>query len=95
MSEEQNDEQNFLQDQLKNASDIEKVAWGLILLSFFVGTFGLMGDFAIIGVLMAGAGTVIGIMKKNWPIVVVGAIDFFILLDYMNNIQSFYQNLLS
>lgn len=81
------DDQNFFEEYLKNASDIEKVAYGLIILSFFVGTFGLMGDFAIIGVIMAAAGTVIGIIKKNWALVVVGAIDFFILLDYYNSIN--------
>lgn len=81
------DDQNFFEEYLKNASDIEKVAYGLIILSFFVGTFGLMGDYAIIGVIMAAAGTVIGILKKNWALVVVGAIDFFILLDYYNSIN--------
>ena len=81
------DDQNFFEEYLKNASDIEKVAYGLIILSFFVGTFGLMGDYAIIGVIMAAAGSVIGIIKKNWALVVVGVIDFFILLDYYNSIN--------
>ncbi|MDG1913707.1 MAG: hypothetical protein P8I55_03855 [Crocinitomix sp.] len=79
-------EQNFWDNLWKNASGIEKLAAALIVLSFFVGTFDIMGDMAIVGVIMAGAGTAIALFKKNWYLAVAGAIDFFILLSYMNDI---------
>ena len=79
-------EQNFWDNLWQNASGIEKLAAVLIILSFFVGTFDIMGDMAIVGVIMAGAGTVIALFKKNWVLAVVGVIDFFILLSYMNDI---------
>ena len=56
------------------------------LFSFFVGTLNFMGDMAIVGVIMAGLGTLIALVKKNWVLVVMGGIDFFILLSYMNDI---------
>jgi hypothetical protein len=82
MSEENNSWEQFF----KNASPAEKVAAILIIFSFFAGTFGLTGDFAIVGVIMAGLGTIIGLIKKNWALVVMGAIDVYYLLEYMNDI---------
>jgi len=79
-------EQNFWNNLWKNASGAEKFAAILIILSFFVGTFNFMGDMAIVGVIMAGLGTLIALVKKNWVLVVMGGIDFFILLSYMNDI---------
>ena len=81
-----NQEQDFWQDLWTNASGAEKFAAILIIFSFLVGTFDIMGDMAILGVIMAGLGTLIALVKKNWVLAVVGGIDFFILLSYMNDI---------
>ena len=37
----------------------------------------IMGDMAIAGVIIAGLGTLIALVKKNWVLVVMGGIDFF------------------
>ena len=79
-------EQQFWDKFWTNASGAEKFAAVLIIFSFFVGTFDIMGDMAVIGVIMAGVGTAIALVKKNWALTVFGAIDFFILLSYMNDI---------
>ena len=79
-------EQQFWDQFWTDASSAEKFAAVLIIFSFFVGTFNIMGDMAILGVIMAGAGTAIAVFKKNWALTVFGAIDFFILLSYMNDI---------
>ena len=81
-----NQEQKFWDKFWTNASGAEKLAAILIIFSFFVGTFDIMGDMAIVGVIMAGAGTAIALVKKNWVLAVVGGIDFFLLLSYMNDI---------
>jgi hypothetical protein len=74
-------DENFYEKMLKNASSIEKIAFALIILSYFVGTMGL-GSFAWVGVAMAGIGAVVGLLKKNWLLLAIGAIDLFILIDY-------------
>ena len=81
------EENNFYEQLFSNASGLEKIAALLIIFSFFAGTFGLSGDFAIVGVVMAGVGSILAIIKKNWILVIIGAIDFFILLSYMNDIN--------
>ena len=82
----ENSDENFWNNLWANASGAEKLAAVLIILSFFVGTFGMMGDMAVVGVIMAGVGTLIALFKKNWILVIMGGIDFFILLSYMNDI---------
>ena len=82
----ENSDENFWNNLWVNASGAEKLAAVLIILSFFVGTFGMMGDMAVVGVIMAGVGTLIALFKKNWILVIMGGIDFFILLSYMNDI---------
>jgi len=82
----ENSDENFWNNLWTNASGAEKLAAVLIILSFFVGTFGMMGDMAVVGVIMAGVGTLIALFKKNWILVIMGGIDFFILLSYMNDI---------
>ena len=67
---------------LKNASSLEKLGFVLIVLAYFVSFAGLQGTFAWVGVAMAGAGTIMGLLKKNWIIVALGAIDTYILVDY-------------
>ena len=79
-------EQNFWNNLWENASGAEKFAAILIILSFFVGTFGIMGDMAILGVIMAGIWIIIALVKKNWLLVLMGGLDFFLLLSYMNDI---------
>lgn len=74
-------DENFYEKMLKNASSIEKIAFALIILSYFVGTMGL-GSLAWVGVAMAGIGAVVGLLKKNWILLAIGAIDLFILIDY-------------
>lgn len=79
-------ESNFYDNLFKNASTIEKIAAILIIFSFFAGTFGLSGDYAIVGVIMSGIGSLIALFKRNWALLVIGIIDFVILLQYMNDI---------
>ena len=74
-------DENFYEKMLKNSSSIEKIAFALIILSYFVGTMGL-GALAWVGVAMAGIGAVVGLLKKNWILLAIGAIDLFILIDY-------------
>jgi hypothetical protein len=74
-------DENFYEKMLKNASSIEKIAFALIILSYFVGTMGL-GSLAWVGVAMAGIGAVVGLLKKNWILLAIGAIDLGILIDY-------------
>tara|TARA_B110000003_G_scaffold211890_1_gene210898 strand:- start:57 stop:344 length:288 start_codon:yes stop_codon:yes gene_type:complete len=81
-----NQEQSFWENLWANASGAEKFAAILIIFSFLVGTFDIMGDMAIVGVIMAGLGTLIALVKKNWVLAIVGGIDFFILYGYMNDI---------
>ena len=79
-------ESNFYDNLFKNASAIEKIAAILIIFSFFAGTFGLSGDYAIVGVIMSGVGSLIALIKRNWALLIIGIIDFVILLQYMNDI---------
>ena len=72
---------------LKNASSLEKLGFILIVLSYFVSFVG-MGGLAWVGVAMAGAGTIMGLVKKNWIIVALGAIDTYILVDYALTIDA-------
>ena len=65
----------------------KKIAFALIILSYFVGTMGL-GAMAWVGVAMAGIGSVVGLLKKNWVLLAIGAIDLFILIDYAMTIDS-------
>jgi len=80
------EESNFYGNLFKNASTIEKIAAILIIFSFLAGTFGLSGDYAIVGVIMSGIGSLIALIKRNWALLVIGIIDFVILLQYMNDI---------
>ena len=79
-------ESNFYDNLFKNASTIEKIAAILIIFSFVAGTFGFSGDYAIVGVIMSGIGSLIALIKRNWALLVFGIIDFVILLQYMNDI---------
>lgn len=79
------DSNKDLNSYFSNNSNVEKLGWALVIFSFIVGTWGLAGELAIIGVIMAATGGLIGLIKKNWILFVFGAIDTALLLSFMND----------
>jgi len=47
----------------------------------------MMGEYAAVGVVMAAIGALIGLIKKNWILLVIGLIDAVILISFMHDIS--------